>query len=449
MATSFQPSVFNPAPFQGPSPYSSRAAVPAQTGAQRVGDIINLQKGYLDLDKSQQTQPAEVARVQAESQSAQTRLNSDQLENMIKHTNNIITNIQPLMTKPDLSVDDIKNLAVETVTNAGGDERAVKQALSTLPAEKTPSNLRSWLAQQQAKAAGALTQLDKLYPGGVLPSQLPQSYQPSAATTEGGYSPAGTQGTAPKGVTAEQMSQGPKSDFSKPVALSYPVRQAGQAYTALPQEEAERKIGTETKSAIIARQADIPQSRRSIDEVIKKAQELEKSATLPTSGVLGSAERNISTFLGTEQGIRYKELSKDLANAQIANITASGGSLATDAGKQLVRMANGDETYPPKVLIEIARRTQADMLGLDSKATAIKKFADKFGDQNISAFNQMWAKNADPKIFQLKNIFDDQNMSADEKAKARDALIGKDEKQKNIFEEKWNNIKKLEQTGSL
>jgi len=112
-------------------------------------------------------------------------------------------------------------------------------------------------------------------------------------------------------------------------------------------------------------------------------------------------------------------------------------------------MANGDVTYPPKVLIEIARRTQADMLNLDSKATAIKKFADKFGDQNISAFNQMWAKNADPKIFQLKNIFDDQNMSAEEKAKARDALIGKDPKQIKIFNEKWNNIKKLEQTGSL
>ena len=232
------------------------------------------------------------------------------------------------------------------------------------------------------------------------------------------------------------------------VSLWHPG-QAGQAYSALPQEEDERKVGTATKNALISRQADIPASRRSIDEVIKKAQELEKAATLPTSGILGSAERNLSTFFGTEQGIRYKELSKDLANAQIANITASGGSLATDAGKALVRMANGDETYPPAVLIEIARRTQADMLGLDAKATAVKKFSDKFGDQNINAFNQMWAANADPKIFQLKNIFDDPNMSPEEKAKARDKLIGKDEKLIKIFNEKWNNIKKLEQTGTL
>jgi hypothetical protein len=285
-----------------------------------------------------------------------------------------------------------------------------------------------------------------MYPGGILPSQLPQSYQPSPASAEGGFVPGGQ---APSGVTPEQMSQPPKSDFSKPVPLSYPVRQAGQAFTALPQEEDERKVGTVAKSALIARQNEIPQSRRTIDEVIKKAQQIEKEAIFATEGVFGSAERNLSTFLGTEQGVRYKELSKDLANAQIANITASGGSLATDAGKSLVAMANGDVTYPPKVLIEIARRTQADMTNLDLKATAIKKFADRFGDQNINAFNQMWSSNADPKIFQLKSIFDDKNMSAAEKAKARDELIGTDKKQIQIFNEKWNNIQKLTKTGTL
>lgn len=393
--------------------------------------------------------PSAIQQGQAQAQTATYQADTAKLDNTLKHIGTIIQQQQTLLTKPDLTADDIIKSAQEQGKRFGTPPEAMEQALANLPKNGTPSELRAYLATNLAKTLGAQSQLEKMYPGGVLPSQLPQSYQPSAATTQGGYEPTGTQGTAPKGVTAEQMSQGPRSDFSKPIALSYPVRQAGQAYTALPQEEDERKIGTQTKSALIARQADIPQSKRSIDEVIKKAAELEKSATLPTSGVLGSMERGFSTFLGTEQGIRYKELSKDLANAQIANITASGGSLATDAGKQLVRMANGDETYPPAVLIEIARRTQADMLNLDSKATAIKKFADKFGDQNISAFNQMWSANADPKIFQLKNIFDDQNMSAKEKADARDKLIGKDEKQIKIFNEKWNNIKKLEQTGSL
>jgi hypothetical protein len=164
---------------------------------------------------------------------------------------------------------------------------------------------------------------------------------------------------------------------------------------------------------------------------------------------LGKTGRNISTFLGTEQGLRYQELSKDLANAQIANIQASGGSLNTDAGKSLVAAANGDITYAPKVLLEIARRTQADMTAIDSKATALKKFADKFGDQNINAFNQMWAANADPDIFKLRNIYKDENLTTEEKEEARDKMLGTSLKRRKIFNEKWNNIQRLEKTGSL
>jgi hypothetical protein len=418
--------------------------------AMPLQDLVNLGRTTTALQKEKALLPAAIQQGQAQAQEAVSRADTAKLENALKQVTSLVQGQQGLLTKPDLTADDIVKTANEQAKRLGIAPENMEQALAGLPKDGSATQLRAWLATNMAKTLNTQSQLEKMYPGGILPSQLPAGgYQSSPATTEGGYAPTGTQGTAPKGVTAEQMSQGPKPEFSKPVALSYPVRQAGQAYTALPQEEAERKIGTETKSALIARQADIPASRRSIDEVIKKAQELEKSATLPTSGVLGSAERNISTFLGTEQGIRYKELSKDLANAQIANIQASGGSLATDAGKQLVRMANGDETYPPKVLIEIARRTQADMTGLDLKATAVKKFADKYGDQNISAFNQMWKNNADPKIFQLKNIFDDKNMTADQKAKARDALIGSDPAEMKIFNEKWNNIKKLEQTGSL
>jgi hypothetical protein len=251
------------------------------------------------------------------------------------------------------------------------------------------------------------------------------------------------------GVTAQQMGQPAPSEYSKPVPLLYPPIQAGQPRAQYPSEEEDRKVGSAVRSNLVSRQSEIPTQKRNVDEVIKKAKELEKEATLPTSGVLGAAERNLSTLFGTEQGIRYKELSKDLANAAIANIKASGGSMDTVAGQQLTRMANGDETYPPKVLIEIARRTQADMSALDVKATAVQKFANKYGDNNIKSFEQMWSKNADPKIFQLKNIFEDPDMSAKEKEEARDKLIGKDEKQRKIFAEKWNNIQRLEQNGSL
>jgi hypothetical protein len=56
---------------------------------------------------------------------------------------------------------------------------------------------------------------------------------------------------------------------------------------------------------------------------------------------------------------------------------AMGGSLDTVAGQQLLKMANGDETYPPDVLIEIARKTYALTTNLDMQATAADNIAEK------------------------------------------------------------------------
>jgi hypothetical protein len=432
-----------------PSIYANQP--PAQQ-AMPLQDLVSLGRTNLAFQREKTLLPAQIEQAQAQSKTATLQADTAQLENTYKHIQSIVQSQQTLLTKPDLTSDDIIKAANEQALRIGTPKQALDQALAGIPMNGTPSELRAYLATNLAKTLGAQSQLEKMYPGGILPSQLPQSYQPSPASAEGGFVPGGqpsAPAAAPAGVTPEQMNQPPRSDFSKPVPLSYPVRQAGQAFTALPQEEDERKMGTASKSALITRQNELPQAQRTMNEVIKKAQELGKEEWAQGAGFMGTAGRNLSTFLGTEQGIRYKELSKDLANVQLDNIKASGGSLNTDQGKQLSAMANGDITYPPSVLIEIARRTQGDMTNLNLKATAIKKFADKFGDQNINAFNQMWSANADPQIFQLKSIFDDKSMTPEQKAKARDELIGTDKKQIQIFNEKWNNIQKLTKTGTL
>jgi len=422
-----------------PSIYGNQQAQQGMT----LGDLLNVSRGSIALQKEKALLPSAIEQGQAQAKTAALQANTAQLENNIKHATVATQNIQQLMTKKDLSSQDIIDMVKQTADTHGGNEQSVKQALTGLPANGSQADLRAWLAQKLAASTGALSQLEKLYPQGVLPGQLPAGgyQQPSGQQVPGAQQ-------APQGVSAQDMNLPPKTEVSAPVKLSYPVRQAGQPYSALPQEEDERKIGTATKTALIARQAEIPQSERTINRVIEKANELGKTEWGGGAGVLGSAGRNLSTFLGTEQGIAYKELSKDLANAAIANIKAQGGSLDTVQGQQLTRMANGDETFPPKVLIEIAQRTKADMSAINSKATAVKKFADKFGDQNISAFNQMWSKNADPDIFQLKNIFES-NMSKQEKEAARNKIIGNDPEKAKLFREKWNNIQKLEQTGTL
>jgi hypothetical protein len=418
--------------------------------AMSIQEMVDLGRTSTALQREKTLLPSAIQLGQAQAKTATLTADTAQLDNTLKNMNAIIQDQQTLLTKPDLTSDDIIEKAKAFAKRFNTPKESLEQALSGIPVNGSSNELRAYLATNLAKTLGSVSQLEKMYPGGILPSQLPQGgYQPNVQATETPAS-ATVPTTAPKaGVQPQDMSQPVKTDLSKPVPLSYPIRQAGQAYTALPQEEDERSVGTKSKTALIARQSELPTSRRNVDEVIKKAMELEKQAIAPTSGFMGSIERNLSTFLGTEQGIRYKELSKDLANAAIANIKATGGSMDTVAGQQLQRMANGDETYPPKVLIEIARRTQADMTALDSKATAIKKFSDKFGDQNLKSFEQMWSKNADPKIFQAMNIFNDPRMSKEEKAKARDELLGTDKNQLRIFNEQYNNVKKLEQTGTL
>jgi len=125
-----------------------------------------------------------------------------------------------------------------------------------------------------------------------------------------------------------------------------------------------------------------------------------------------------------------------------------GGSLDTVAGQQLTKMASGDETYPPSVLINIARRAGSDLTNIDMQATAAQKFSAKFGDNNLKSFKQMWSKNADSKIFEAINIVDQVKDPADRK-KALDMLLPKDPAERQIYLKKYQNIKKLTETGSL
>jgi hypothetical protein len=185
-----------------------------------------------------------------------------------------------------------------------------------------------------------------------------------------------------------------------------------------------------------------------LDEVIKQAHNLEESEWGGGAGFRGTLGRNVSTFLGTEQGVRYKQLSKDLANAQIANMKALG--LSTDADKNLTAAANGDITYPPKVLQEIAHRNLADMKNIELQAQGAQQFARKYGDNNMKAFQHMWGQNAkDSRIFEAISI-NESNLSKQEKKDRIDELF-KDLNAEQIdkLTKQKNNLLKLSRSGEL
>jgi hypothetical protein len=242
----------------------------------------------------------------------------------------------------------------------------------------------------------------------------------------------------------------PTSQMMQPdtgrLPVAYPVRQAGVPYAALPQEDTDRAAGSQYRNGLVQRQSELTTARRNLQEVVKTAQKLQEESTLPETGPIGAVKRKFADIVGDPT---YKQLSKDLANVQIANIKAMGGSLDTVGGQGLIRMASGDETFPPDVLLSIARRADADITNLDMMATGMQRHTQQFGDANAKRFQQMWSSNADSRIFELMNVMRD--VKDPKKVKElRDKLLSDmDETQIKDLYRKYNNLVKLTKTGDL
>ena len=241
----------------------------------------------------------------------------------------------------------------------------------------------------------------------------------------------------------QQMQQQGQPQAS-PSGQMYPKRAAGDLRPYAPGEKQDEETGIAYKNGLVKRQGELTTSKRNLDEVIKEATKLNPDSVW-SSGFLGMVNRKFKDFIGDPT---YKQLSKDLANVQIANIQAMGGSLDTVAGQQLSKMANGDETYPPSVLINIARRSYADLTDLDMRATAAEKYAQKFGVANMNAFKQQWAANSDSKLFEAMAI-EKSNLPPEQKKKEFKALIGDNPAVLKDLMQKKKNLEKLTATGEL
>jgi hypothetical protein len=257
---------------------------------------------------------------------------------------------------------------------------------------------------------------------------------------------------AQAGVTADQMSQ--PASTGAGFKLTFPVRKEGVAAQRLPAEVAAEVSGDIYKKALLTNQGNLTTSRKNLEEVISGADAIEKNLTLlgipvTNAGFLGAGARKLNELAGTDTGIALKKLNKDLANVAIANLTASGGSMDTVAGQQLTRIANGDETYPPVILKDIARRAMADMTNLNMQATGAQEFARKFGTANLNDYRQQWAKNANTRLFEALNI-DNSSMSDSQRNEAK-AKLFKDMNSKQLqeFRDQLRNIQKLSTTGQL
>ena len=100
------------------------------------------------------------------------------------------------------------------------------------------------------------------------------------------------------------------------------------------------------------------------------------------------------------------------------------------------------------MLLNIARRTYADLTNLNLQAKGAQAFASKFGDNNMAKFRQEWNNNADSKVFEAISIYENVQ-DPEQRKKLINELMGSNQKVRDEFAQKYKNIKKLADTGEL
>ena len=357
-----------------------------------------------------------------------------------------------------ISRSRVEQIGVTATNIAINNPKALAQYFDNVIQSQAGAEIQQGLQTPEIVEAGNQPGVFRRGRGTVEPLPLPGS-QPAAPAAA---VPAAAPAPPPRGVTGQDMTapirQAPAPAAMAPTSgemvqptterlpLIHPVRKAGVPFARLDEEETDRKAGSDLRTNLVQRQSELVTARRNLQEVVRTAQKLDEGSVLPETGPIGAIKRSFANWIGDPT---YKQLSKDIANVQIANIKAMGGSMDTVSGQALSRMASGDETFPPEVLLSIARRADADITNLDMMATGLQRHFQKFGDNNAKRFQQMWSANADSRIFELINISRDIKDPQKRQEYAEKLLGNLDETQRQDLFRKYNNVVKLSKTGDL
>jgi len=286
------------------------------------------------------------------------------------------------------------------------------------------------------------------------PAQQQTTFAPTISTQDGKTvvtTPGvGTkQPTAEVGIAGGLQQGGPKelptagSQIAPGMRIPYAVRSAAQPYIPEPTEVADTESGTTYRDALVNRQTALSTNRRNVEETIGQAQKIYSELYFPKGGVAGNLEQKIRTAVASDE---YKQLAKSLAILQLSNLQAMGQGGGTVAGIDLTKVASGDITVPPEVLIKIARRTQSDITNLDMQAQGAQQFKQRFGDNNMKAYQQAWNANADSKIFEAMNLTKDIDDPAQLEKELNKLFPSKASHEE--FLKKYRNLKRLSETGT-
>ena len=449
-----------------------------------IGELLGTATKAMEYSRLSELYPELIKKTQQEVRSGELGIAEKEFTGMVSRLSSAINNPMVIQAEQDPNSVDQKKL-IEYIKTAGSDHakamkidpRRADELLAPIirVAENNPGMLRGALKEELLARLDNASRVSTL--GGAAAigvSTIPKDQPAFRGAARPNVRPGVTSEamTAPIGAAVNPVPQ-PEAQVApidqRPVAqpsvqapaqaapmtaqagradagfaLPYEPPRPGIPRATTPSEGADLATGQKYRNDLLTGQATVPKASRNVDAVLSGIKELEKDRRF-TTGPLASREQYVKEFFGDE---RFKQLSKDIANVELAVLQASGQSMSTDAGKSLVAKANGDETYPPSVLLSVANRLAGDLTRLDMEAKGAQKFAQQFGDSNLPAYRQAWAANADQKIFEA--MFLQKNERDPKRQKqALDKILPTSKAELSDFLTKYENIKRLTETGRL
>lgn len=436
-----------------------------------LSDLVNTARGMQAYEQAQQVFPEQAEQARIATQAARTgqeqsafNLSKDQEAGLMRLVGGYRNDPRIASGNPAAATEAMSEIRSKAVALGIPEPRVdTLMRMGNAIAQNNPKRLPQYFDNVIQAQAGSSAQLGLQTPELTTQAGAPAAFRRGAGTLtpvpiQGApqaapvappqAAPAGQPPAAPRGVTSPDMTAPIRQQAAPQGAgfpIRFPVRPAGDIRPMAPGEPEAAQAGVTYLNNIQAAQNEVPKAMRNVSEVIRGAEELEKTINFQT-GKPADIERAVRTFFGNDQ---YKQLSKDIANAQIALMRSTGGDLTTDAGKALVARATGDETYPPAVLISIARRLNGELTKADMEARGAQRAATKFGNANLQGFQQAWNDNSqDLRVFEAiaitKNIKDPKKQKS-----ALDKILPATADELADFQQKYRNIKSLSETGTL
>lgn len=439
--------------------------------AMSLGEMLNIARGAQQYQTERAIQPEQIQQAQiatrtagsqektagVQAQTAQFQFDKAQSDALMNIVGGYRNDPRVSSGDPDKAVDaldEIKRKARSIGISPSALERVSATAMQI--ALENPKALPQYFDNVIQSQLGAQGQQALQTPQIVTFGEQPAIFTPAqgavkpitygAPAPQAGQPPAAQTPVPPVGVTSQDMTAPIAGKQSERPALLYPVPQAGVPRPVLPQEQFDQEAGSRFRNGLVQQQSQLVTTRRNLQEVTKTANRLLEESKLPETGPVGAVKRKLAEIIGDPT---YKQLSKDLANVQISTIQAMGGSLDTVNGQNLVRAASGDETFPPDVLLSIASRADADITNLDMMANGLQKHSQLYGDANTKRYQQMWAANADSRIFELMNLARDVKDEKTRAERSKKIMGNLNDEQRQQLLKKYENIVKLSKTGDL